>query len=157
MHHARRRQIIAMKTPWWTSTWRDARRECRLRNQTDFSSSSGGWTTGNVLAWPRWKMRDLFRPNSAFGSRKARTDRVLAGKSWPHWLSGDTRLSAKEILPCLQRGPTEHHASRRIAESLHGEIIGNRTNPEIPVRRLPGFPSTNRHILSTSCTAYRVF
>jgi len=38
-----------------------------------------------------------FASNSAFGSRKARTGRVLAGKSWPHLLNGDTQLSAKEV------------------------------------------------------------
>src|SRR4051794_27955956 len=52
---------------------------------------------GNVLAWRHWKTRILFRRNSAFGSRKAHTDRVLAAKSWLHLLSGDTQLSAKEV------------------------------------------------------------
>jgi hypothetical protein len=40
---------------------------------------------------------DSVSPEPGLWLRKVRTDRVLAGKSWPHLLSGDTQLSAKEV------------------------------------------------------------
>lgn len=43
-------------------------------------------------------------------------------------------------------GAVQNNDSRRIAEYLHGEIIGNRTNPKYEFV-VSGFPSTNRNIL----------
>jgi RimJ/RimL family protein N-acetyltransferase len=93
------------------------------------------------LAWPRWKMRILFRPNSAFGSRKARTDRVFGREvvaalvEWGHATLGKGSF----IYPVA----IQNIASRRIAENLHGEIIGNRTNPKYDsvVYRIPFYES----------------
>src|SRR5262250_1075500 len=90
---------IAKFMPWEPPSWSEYVTRCEKRVQAPEPNqfSFGGTTTGNALAWPRWKTRILFRPNLAFGSRKARTGRVLAGKSWPHLLSGGTQLSAKEV------------------------------------------------------------
>jgi len=55
--------------------------------------------SGECLGMASLEDADSVSPELAFGSRKALTGRVLAESSWPHLLSGDTRLWAKEALP----------------------------------------------------------
>src|SRR5438067_214978 len=80
-----------------TSMWHDARRESRLRNRTTLLSSPGGSTTRNAWGLPHSKTQVPLHLKLVSGSRKARMGRVLAGKSWPHLLSGDMKLSAKKV------------------------------------------------------------
>src|SRR6266566_7515815 len=92
---------IAKFMPWESPSWSEYVTRCERRVQAPepnkFSFVIRRLDNRECLGMRHWKTRILFRPNSAFGSRKAHTDRVLAAKSWLHLLSGDTQLSAKEV------------------------------------------------------------
>src|SRR5215471_15780623 len=124
------------------STWRGLRRECKLRNRISFLSSSGGSTTGHAMAWPRSKARILFRPNLDFGSRKALTVRVLAAKSWPHWLSGDTRLLARKASSIRWLYKTLPVGVSLRSFTAISSITARIQNTN---RLFTGFPSANSH------------
>src|SRR5215469_7303819 len=81
---------IAKFMPWDPPSWSEYVARCETRVQAPEPSrfSFVIRRLDNRKCLGMAKTRILFRPNSAFGSRKALTGRVLAGKSWPHLLSG---------------------------------------------------------------------
>ena len=68
--------------PWEPPSWREYVTRCEKRIEAPepnkFYFLIRGSIVANALAWLRWKMRTLFRPSLAFGSRK----RSRAG-FWP--------------------------------------------------------------------------
>jgi hypothetical protein len=94
MHHARHRQIHAVGAAI-VERVRDAMRE-----------ESAGSGTKQVFFRPRRLDNRECLGMASLEDADSVSDRVLAGKSWPHWLSGDTQLSTKEVSSI--RGRTKH-------------------------------------------------
>ena len=139
---------IARFMPWEPPSWSEYMTRCEKRVQAPepnkFSFVIRRLDNRECLGMASLEDADSVSPELTFGSRKARTDSVLAGKSWPHLLSGDTQLSAKEVSSIRWPYKTPPAGvSLRIftARSWATARIQN-TTPSFT-----RFPSTNRHIL----------
>jgi RimJ/RimL family protein N-acetyltransferase len=96
------------------------------------------------LAWPHWKDADSVSPELGLWLKESAhrqgfgREVVAALVQWGHAILGKGSFTYPVAL--------QNIASRRIAESLHGEIIGNRTNPKYDsvVYRIPFCESPGR-------------
>ena len=138
---------VAKSMPWEPPSWSEYVTRCEKRVQplepNGFSFVVRRLDNSNVLAWLRLRMRILFSTElglwlkgKVHGQGFGRE--VVAGLvEWGHASLGNESF----IYPVA----VQNTASRRIAENLGGEIIGNRTNPKYDsvVYRIP---STSGHI-----------
>jgi RimJ/RimL family protein N-acetyltransferase len=122
---------IVRFTRWEPPSWSEYVARCEKRVQAPgpnkFSFVIRRLDNRECLGMAGLEDADSVSPEIGLWLKKARTGKVLAGKSWPHLSSGTGNARQKEV-PFIRA--VQNTASRRIAEKLYGEIIGNRTNPK---------------------------
>ena len=137
---------IAKFMPWEPPPWSDYLTRCEKRVEApeanQFSFVIRGLDNGECLGMASFENADSVSPElglwlkeSAHGQRFG-GEVVAALVRWGHATLGKRSF--------LYPVAVENTASRRIAENLGGEIIGNRTNPkyESVVYRIPFHEST---------------